>query len=114
MEPYAPKAGDRHWVKPRLQELVEFIRAAFAEEDEQGWYVGGRGLANLLFQRLREDGYPSPSTFIVPLRLLVVLNVLEASPRGTKPPGYKRRFYPERMAEVTDEQVAAAYTVVVT
>lgn len=108
MDYYSPGSYEAYWTQSRLIQLAN-VMLQFAQQDGDGWYFGPRGIAGQLFQRLRHLGFTSPTTFSTPLQLLVHVGVLEPGKRGTKTAEYQRRFYPERLENVTNDQISAAY-----
>jgi hypothetical protein len=94
------------WTPERLSILVEVLRNQ-AFKDAKGLYFGPRGLSVMIREPLREEGIcVSRDTIDVALLMLVYFGGLEGTKRGAKRSDYKRRFYPDRLPEITSDYVA--------
>ncbi|HJP80946.1 MAG TPA: hypothetical protein VJ841_00930 [Candidatus Saccharimonadales bacterium] len=94
------------WTAERLRELVNILKEDLAEQDDQGWYFGPQGLQMRTYFHLRDKEHTLADGSITDaLSALSFLGVIERGKGGKKEPGFKRRFYPEKVSEITEEAV---------
>jgi hypothetical protein len=94
------------WTAERLRELVEILKEDLAEKDDQGWYFGPEGLQMRTHFHLRDKRHPlANGNTTDALSTLSFLGIIERGKGGVKEHDYKRRFYPEKISEITVEAV---------
>jgi hypothetical protein len=85
------------WTPERLERLRSSLNAV-AEHDSEGAYFGRVGLQSHVSWHGSRYGLDNVSHSVAAngLAILTFLGVLAPGKRGTKKPGYKRRYYPDR------------------
>jgi hypothetical protein len=95
----------RKWTLEGLVTLVEALEA-IAFKDTQGLYFGTGSLQDAAGGALEEEGVLCFARHAgVGLGMLVFFEALDATKAGLKPRNYKRRFYPEKVRAITQDDL---------
>ncbi len=95
-----------YWTPGRLRLLGELLRGV-AGRDDVGCYFATLGIRRYVADNGRRVGLDlSIGQADMGLAILVFLEALEPGiPGRYRPPGYKRRFYYERVASITNTDI---------